>query len=162
MCVCACVSHVAERKCVSHVSPESHLQPSSSSRRPLPNTPEALIFGGCVRASRSPAAPRSRSRPAEQRPPHFAGVLLFFYLFRSAFLPHFLILFTEPQPEETAAHLHLYRKMYCIAKHNPPHPPHLPHAAQKTGLVVQHVDCRFVFPIVIGQGDDSGRCEWDE
>lgn len=100
---------------MSLVSPESHLQPSSSSRRPPPNTPKLLsLAAACVRASRSPAAPCSRSLPAEQRPPHFAGVLLFFYLFRSAFLPHFLILFTEPQPEETAAHLHLYRKMYCI------------------------------------------------
>lgn len=37
----------------------------------------------------------------------------------------------------------------------------IPVGPPKTGLIMQHSDCRFVFLFVIGIGDDSGRCKWD-
>lgn len=80
-----------------------------------------------------------------------------------------LHLFTKPRLE-TATHLHLYGKMYCIDKNNRRifyflqifqmpftslvNPP-------KTGLIMRHSDCRFVFLFVIRIGDDSGRHKWD-
>lgn len=37
----------------------------------------------------------------------------------------------------------------------------IPVGPPKTGLIMQHSDCRFVFLFVIRIGDDSGRCKWD-
>lgn len=96
--------HSAVCVCASDVSPESHLQPSSSSRRP-PHTPELLSLAAVV-----PPRLSADRRIVPQ---------LLFYLSAAAFLLHFLILFTEPRPEQTGAHLHLYGTMDCIETKTP-------------------------------------------
>lgn len=169
--LCVFVSHVANSKCVSCVSAEnnSHLQPSTSPSSSKHSQKPVSFFSclfGCVWVTN--AAPHKLFPSCWVVATGFGDFIPFFFYSSQPF--SLISSFCLPSLNRRRALIcifmgrctvwakttgeFLYPADFSDINTIPVGPP-------KTGLIMQHSDCRFVFLFVIGMGDDSGRCKWD-